>query len=104
MIRLMTSRWNACLLAAFGLFLPGCPRKAAEPAPANRPAQSASIGSATMKEDGTIVLQLRAEGPGALGDSMLIYPPNDPDYAKILQHIGPMRPGETKNVAPWPEK
>jgi hypothetical protein len=28
-------------------------------------AEGKSIGSATMKEDGTIVLQLRAEGPGA---------------------------------------
>jgi hypothetical protein len=61
----------------------------------------ASIGTATMEPDGTLVLQLRAEGPGAMGDALLRYPPSDPRYAEILQHLGGMTPGEEKPVAPF---
>jgi hypothetical protein len=65
------------------------------------PAQS--IGQATMQPDGTIVLQLRAEGPdGTVGDGLLTYRPTDKDYAKILQHLGGLKPGETKPVTPFP--
>lgn len=67
------------------------------------PAQD-SIGSATMKDDGTIVLQLRAEGHGAIGDALLFYPPNHPRYNYILKHIGPIKPGENKPVPPWPSE
>ena len=63
-----------------------------------------SIGSATMKNDGTIVLQLRAEGPDAIGDALLLYPPNHPEYNSILKHIGPIKPGENKPIPPWPAK
>ncbi len=65
--------------------------------------QSNHIGSATMKEDGTILLQLRAEGPGGIrGDALLTYPPGHPEYKKILKHLGGLRPGEEKPVPPWP--
>ena len=67
--------------------------------------QNSHIGSATMKEDGTILLQLRAEGPGGvLGDALLTYTPGHPDYEKILEHVGGLRPGEEKPVPPWPEE
>jgi hypothetical protein len=63
----------------------------------------ASIGSATMLPDGTIVLQLRASGPGGtVGDGRFAYPPNHPDYAMVLRHLGGIRPGETKPVPPFP--
>ena len=63
-----------------------------------------SIGTATMTADGTIVLMLRAEGPGGLiGDGQLRYPKNHPEYRKILAHIGDLKPGESKPVAPWPD-
>ena len=71
-----------------------------------KPANSApaSIGEATMAPDGTIALQLRAEGPGNLeGDALLTYKPGDPDYAKVLAHLGGLKPGESKPVPPWPE-
>jgi hypothetical protein len=62
-----------------------------------------SIGIATMEEDGTILLQLRAEVPGGLvGDACLRLPPGDPHYDEILQHLGGLRKGETKPVPPWP--
>ena len=64
-----------------------------------------SIGSAKMKEDGTLVLMLRAEGPGGtIGDAMIVYKPDDPKYQETLEHIGGLKPGEEKPVPPWPEE
>ena len=64
-----------------------------------------SVGSATMEEDGTIVLQLRAEGPdGKVGDGLLRYAPTHPKYAEVLRHLGGLERGETKPVPPWPEQ
>ncbi|MBI4532465.1 MAG: hypothetical protein HY711_00850 [Candidatus Melainabacteria bacterium] len=62
-----------------------------------------SIGVAYMDQDGTITLQLRAEGAGAIGDAILTYQKSDKDYAKILLHIGGLKPGGYKPVPPWPE-
>jgi hypothetical protein len=60
-----------------------------------------SIGQATMTPDGTIVLDLRAEAPGAIGDARFTYPPSHKDYRSILAHLGGLRPGEEKPVPPW---
>jgi hypothetical protein len=63
-----------------------------------------SIGSATMKQDGTIVLELRAIGPGGeRGDGLLTYPPDHPAYKEVLDHLGGLKPGESKPVPPWPD-
>jgi hypothetical protein len=63
----------------------------------------ASIGLATMEPDGTIVLKLRAEGPGRMmGEGLLRYPPSHKDYNEVLTHIGGLKPGESKPVPPWP--
>jgi hypothetical protein len=76
-----------------------------EPAPAGSStmANPQSIGTATMSPDGTIVLQLRAEGPGVRGEGRIVYPPTHKDYADVLKHLGGLKPGETKPVAPWPD-
>lgn len=67
--------------------------------------QETSIGSAWMEPDGTIVLQLRAEGPGAtVGDALLRYPKAHPQYASILHHLGGLKLGQVKPVPPWPNK
>ncbi len=64
-----------------------------------------SIGSARMEEDGTIVLELRAEGPrGLTGDALLRYPPGHPEYNNILHHLGGLKKGEVKQVLPWPAR
>lgn len=65
-----------------------------------------SIGTATMLRDGTIVLDLRAgTGPsGPKGDARLTYPPGHPQYREILEHVGGLRPGETRNVPPWTDE
>ena len=64
--------------------------------------QTQSIGTATMREDRTIVLDLIASGPGLRGDGRLTYPPSDPNYEAILRHLGGLRPGEVKQVQPFP--
>ena len=64
----------------------------------------ASIGVATMTNDGTIVLDLRAEGVGMMGEGHLLYPPTDKRYAEILKHLGGLQPGEHKSVPPWPDQ
>lgn len=69
-----------------------------------RMSDSPVIGTASMETDGTITLRLRAEEPaGAIGDAVLIYPPSDEHYARILDHLGGLRPGEEKPVPPFPE-
>ncbi len=63
-----------------------------------------SIGSATMKKDGTIVLQLRATGQGGLvGDALFTYKKGHHRYDKIIERVGGLKPGESKPVPPWPE-
>jgi hypothetical protein len=65
----------------------------------NRP-----IGNATMMEDGTLVLDLVAEGPDGLrGIARILRPPSDPRYAAWIEHLGGMSPGDDKLVPPWPE-
>ena len=59
------------------------------------------IGTATMLEDGTILLQLRAEAPGVLGDVLLRYAPADPHYGTVRDHLSTLRPGETVAVPPF---
>ena len=65
----------------------------------------AYIGTAEMSSDGTIILRLRAEDSkhGIVGHSVLAYPPQHPQYEAILRHVGPMQPGQTKVVRPWPD-
>ena len=65
--------------------------------------KSETIGVATMSDDGTITLLLRAEGPkGAIGDAVLTYKRSDPKYADILKHVGGLKAGDEKPVPPWP--
>jgi len=67
-------------------------------------APSKSIGSAKMEADGTLLLRLRAESPdGAVGEGFFRYPKDHAEYDKILKHVGPIKPGEEKPVAPFPD-
>jgi len=59
------------------------------------------IGMATMKPDGTIVIDIYG-GPEtnyALGH--LEYRPTDPNYRAVLDHLSGLKPGERKGVPPW---
>lgn len=64
-----------------------------------------AIGQCWMERDGTIVLDLRRTGNGIhISMPPQRYAPSDPQYAAILEHVGPLRPGEFKLVRQWPEK
>ena len=56
-----------------------------------------SIGTALMSADGTITLTLST--PVAHG--ALAYRRGDPNYSRILSHIGGMQPGQKKPVPPF---
>ena len=66
-------------------------------------AEMTSIGTATMDPDGTIVLLLRATGPGVVGDGRITYAPTHAEYQNVLKHLGGLKPGESKPVPPWPD-
>jgi hypothetical protein len=84
----------AALAAALTLTTAGC---------ASQPPVRQSIGTATMSQDGTLTLDLVARSSrGAGGEGRVVYKPGDPDYKAVLEHVGPIKPGETKPVAPWP--
>jgi tetratricopeptide (TPR) repeat protein len=62
---------------------------------------SRTIGVATMKPDGTIVVNSRIEGPGkSIGHAINSYTVSDPEYRKVLMHIGPLKPDDSKFVTP----
>jgi hypothetical protein len=68
----------------------------------------ASIGEAHMKDDGTLELMLRAEGPpGVVGDALLVFGPQHPQYHDVKRHLeaahGPLTPGRSVSVPPWPD-
>ncbi len=63
---------------------------------------SKHIGTARLREDGTLELKLRAEGPGGMvGDSLVTYAPDDKNYQQVLAHVGGLKPGEVKPVPPF---
>lgn len=61
------------------------------------------IGSAHMREDGTLELKLRAEGPGdILGEALFVVAPSDPKYQGVVDHLGSIAPGGYAPVRPFP--
>jgi hypothetical protein len=88
------------LLAVASLLAGGC---STAPTRGNTSDFTAPIGSATMAADGTITLDLMARGDrGQVGEARFVYRPGDKDYQSILDHVGPLKPGESKPVRPWP--
>ncbi len=69
---------------------------------ASRKGTPDSIGAASMLLDGTIVLDLRAEGSGGMiGDARLTYRPGEPHYPAIRDHLPRLKPGLTVMVPPF---
>lgn len=58
-------------------------------------------GTATMQEDGSLVLQLRLTKDGKEIDDSLTYKTTDRGYDDVLRHLGGLRPGDTKSFNPW---
>jgi len=81
--------------------LSGCAHKPSTPT-GNPPD---SIGIAWMENDGTLVMQLTARDSNrTLGDALLRYKPTDPQYRRMLDHVGDLKPGQTNSVPPWPAR
>ena len=59
------------------------------------------IGDAVMQDDGTIVVRLRRTADGIHVSGTVSYPVDSPHYKEILNHLGGMKPGETKLVPAW---
>jgi hypothetical protein len=92
MIRIAT----AFVLAAMTVMSPIQAEDAPKPPPV-------MIGDATMQDDGTIVVNLRRTADGINVSGIVRYRVDDPHYKEVLEHIGGMKPGETKLVPAWDE-
>lgn len=58
---------------------------------------SDSIGDVTMAPDGALILSYRTSLPdGSVGDGRIVYPLTHPDYRKVLNFLGGLKPGEYK--------
>jgi len=68
---------------------------------ANSSPDTQTIGSATMGDDGTINLELRANDRGMTGHARVPIAPSDPKYKEVFMHLGPLKPGASKFIAPW---
>ena len=68
------------------------------------PSSSATIGTATMREDGTIVMRIgsNSEATGK-GEARILYDKDHEKYQMIIEHLGGIQPGEEKSIPPWPE-
>jgi hypothetical protein len=61
-----------------------------------------NVGTITMAADGTLTLILRSLPPGPIAETVLQYKPGDAKYKETLDHVGGLKPGETKMLPPWP--
>jgi hypothetical protein len=59
------------------------------------------IGDARMTEDGTIIVNMRRTADGINVSGIVKYRVDDPHYKEVLDHLGGMRPGETRLVPAW---
>lgn len=64
--------------------------------------QPAVIGEATMLPDGSLSVKIKPDGPPQRGETgAVVFKPDNPRYKEILAHVGDMKPGERKPIAPW---
>ena len=70
---------------------------------AESPSSEKSIGVVTMLANGTILIGVGGDGPAARARAVLEIHPGDSNYQMIIDHVGGLRPGETKPIPPWPD-
>jgi len=58
-------------------------------------------GTATMLDDGSLVLHLRSTSDGKPVDETLTYKTTDRGYDSVLRHLGGLNPGDTRDFSPW---
>ena len=67
------------------------------------PKAEKSIGVATMLVDGTILVGVRTSDSDTRAQAILMVEPGDTNYQPIIDHVGGLKPGETKSIPPWPD-
>ncbi len=75
---------------------------AAENAPPDSPPQK-SVGVAKMLENGTILVGVPGPGDDDRAQAVLEISPGDSTYQPLLDHVGGLKPGESKPIPPWPD-
>jgi hypothetical protein len=72
-----------------------------------RSAQEVRIGWAYMDSRRVITLRLYFDemlnGKHIIGDGTFVHKPGDEEYNEVLEHLGPIHPGESVAVYPFPE-
>jgi len=94
-------------VSALLLVLPGAVLAAENPytiEPNEDSAAAKSIGMARMLADGTIMVGVPGSGSGDRAQAVLTLKPGDTQYQPLLDHIGGLKPGETKSIPPWPDQ
>jgi hypothetical protein len=86
-------------LVAMFLAISGDVLAAENPAPAEP-----SVGVATMLENGTILVGIRGPATDGPLQAVLMVEPGDTNYQQIIDHLGGLKPGETKSIPPWPDQ
>jgi len=92
---------SAALLAFAGAVL-AAENPAADVSKEN-PASAKSIGMARMLADGTLLVGVPGPGSGERAQAVLVLKPGDTQYQPLLDHVGGLKPGETKSIPPWPD-
>ena len=83
------------------LFLSLSGAAVAQPRVPDRDQERVIIGDAVMEDDGTIVVRLRRTADGIHVSGTVSYRVDSPHYKEVLNHLGGMKPGETKLVPAW---
>ena len=86
-------------LAALILAFSGAALAEENSGPAPTPA---SVGVATMLPNGTILVGVQGPGDDSRAQAVLMVEPGDSTYQPIIDHVGGLKPGETKSIPPWP--
>jgi hypothetical protein len=68
------------------------------------PSPAASVGVATMLPNGTILVGVPGPGGESRAQAVLMVEPGDSTYQPIIDHVGGLKPGETKSIPPWPSR
>lgn len=68
------------------------------------PATAKSIGVATMLQNGTILIGVGGGPDAQRARAVLMVEPGDSTYQSIIDHVGGLKPGETKIIPPWPDQ
>jgi hypothetical protein len=56
-----------------------------------------------MLADGSIMVGVPGPGSGERAQAVLMLMPGDTQYQPLLDHVGGLKPGESKPIPPWPD-